>query len=196
MRHLKDGRKLNRTAEHRKAMFANMSSALVKHEQIVTTLPKAKELRPFVEKLITLGKKGGLANYRRAISIMRDETQAKKIFDVLAPRYKDRQGGYIRVLKAGYRYGDAAPMAVIEFVDRDESAKGQDSGNDNMEAQADIDKAEATAAAKKDAKAKSEAKKADDKKADDKKAAPKKTEAKKAAPKKKPAAKKDAKSEK
>ncbi|MAF68527.1 MAG: 50S ribosomal protein L17 [Micavibrio sp.] len=191
MKHRIKQRKLGRTSSHRKAMFANMSSALVKHEQIVTTLPKAKELRPFVEKLITLGKKGGLANYRRAISIMRDETQAKKIFDVLAPRYKDRQGGYIRVLKAGYRYGDAAPMAVIEFVDRDESAKGQDSGNDNMEAQADIDKAEATAAAKKDAKAKSEAKKADAKKADDKKAASKKkpADAKKELPKKKAAKK-------
>jgi large subunit ribosomal protein L17 len=109
-------------------MFANMAAALVKHEQIKTTLPKAKELRPFVEKLITLGKKGGLANRRRAISIMRDETQVAKLFDALAERYKDRQGGYIRVLKAGFRYGDAAPMAIIELVDRDESAKGKDSG--------------------------------------------------------------------
>ncbi len=128
MKHRIKQRKLGRTSSHRKALFANMSTALVKHEQITTTLPKAKELRPFVEKLITLGKKGGLANRRRAISIMRDETQAKKIFDVLAPRYAKRQGGYIRVLKAGFRYGDNAPMAVIEFVDRDVEAKGKDSG--------------------------------------------------------------------
>ena len=128
MRHGMHHRKLNITSSHRKAMFANMAAALVKHEQIKTTLPKAKELRPFVEKLITLGKKGGLANRRRAISIMRDETQVAKLFDALAERYKDRQGGYIRVLKAGFRYGDAAPMAIIELVDRDESAKGKDSG--------------------------------------------------------------------
>ncbi len=121
-------RKLNRTASHRIAMLANMAAALIKHEQIVTTLPKAKELRPFTEKLITLGKKGGLANRRLAMSRMRDETQVAKLFDLLAPRYKDRQGGYIRVLKAGFRYGDAAPMAVIELVDRDVTAKGQDSG--------------------------------------------------------------------
>lgn len=128
MKHRIKQRKLNRTSTHRKAMFANMAAALIKHEQIVTTLPKAKELRPFVEKVITLGKKGGIANRRRAVSIVRDETQVKKVFDVLADRYKERPGGYIRVLKAGFRYGDAAPMAIIEFVDRDPEAKGQDSG--------------------------------------------------------------------
>lgn len=128
MRHGKVHRKLNRTAEHRKAMFANMCAALIKHEQIVTTLPKAKELRPIVEKLITLGKKGGLSMRRQAVSEMRDEAMAKKLFEVLAPRYKDRNGGYTRIIKAGFRYGDNAAMAVIEFVDRDEDAKGQDSG--------------------------------------------------------------------
>lgn len=128
MKHRIKQRKLNRTSSHRKAMFANMAVALIKHEQITTTLPKAKELRPFVEKLITLGKKGGLANRRRAISIMRDEQYAAKLFDTLAERYKERPGGYCRIMKAGFRYGDAAPMAVIELVDRDESAKGQDSG--------------------------------------------------------------------
>ena len=124
MRHGKVHRKLNRTAEHRKAMFANMCAALIKHEQIVTTLPKAKELRPIVEKLVTLGKKGGLAMRRQAISEMRDKDQVRKLFDVLATRYKDRQGGYTRIIKAGFRYGDNAPMAVIEFVDRDVDAKG------------------------------------------------------------------------
>ncbi len=128
MRHGKVHRKLNRTAEHRRAMFANMSAALIKHEQIVTTLPKAKELRPIVEKLVTLGKRGGLALRRQAIGEIRDVDQAKKLFDVLAPRYKDRQGGYLRIIKAGFRYGDNAPLAVIEFVDRDVDAKGQDSG--------------------------------------------------------------------
>ena len=128
MRHGKVYRKLNRTAEHRRAMFANMSAALIKHEQIVTTLPKAKELRPIVEKLVTLGKKGGLSLRRQAISEMRDLDQVRKLFDVIATRYKDRQGGYTRIIKAGFRYGDNAPMAVIEFVDRDEDAKGQDSG--------------------------------------------------------------------
>ena len=128
MRHGKVHRKLNRTAEHRRAMFANMCAALIKHEQIVTTLPKAKELRPIVEKLVTLGKKGGLAMRRQAISEMRDADQVKKLFDVLAARYKDRQGGYTRVLKAGYRFGDNAAMAIIELVDRDRSAKGKDSG--------------------------------------------------------------------
>jgi len=128
MRHGKVHRKLNRTAEHRKAMFANMAAALIKHEQITTTLPKAKELRPVVEKLITLGKRGGLHARRQAISQIRDVAMVKKLFDVLGPRYKDRNGGYIRVLKAGFRYGDNAPVAVIEFVDRDESAKGLDSG--------------------------------------------------------------------
>src|SRR3978361_644411 len=128
MRHGKVHRKLNRTAEHRKAMFANMCAALIKHEQIVTTLPKAKELRPIVEKLVTLGKKGGLSMRRQAVSEMRDQDQVRKLFDTLATRYKDRQGGYTRIIKAGFRYGDNAPMAVIEFVDRDVDAKGLDSG--------------------------------------------------------------------
>ncbi len=124
MRHGKVHRKLNRTAEHRKAMFANMAAALIKHEQIVTTLPKAKELRPIVEKLITLGKRGDLHARRQAIAEMRDKDMVKKLFDVIGPRYKDRDGGYTRVLKAGFRYGDNAPVAVIEFVDRDTEAKG------------------------------------------------------------------------
>jgi large subunit ribosomal protein L17 len=128
MRHGKVYRKLNRTAEHRKAMFANMSAALIKHEQITTTLPKAKELRPIVEKLITLGKRGDLHARRQAISQIRDVAMVKKLFDVLGPRYQERKGGYCRILKAGFRYGDNAPVAVIEFVDRDESAKGKDSG--------------------------------------------------------------------
>ena len=128
MRHANRGRKLSRTASHRKAMFANMSAALIKHEQIVTTLPKAKDLRPIVEKLITLGKRGDLHARRQAIAQIRDEGQVAKLFSVLGPRYKERQGGYIRILKAGFRYGDNAPMAVIEFVDRDVNAKGQDSG--------------------------------------------------------------------
>jgi large subunit ribosomal protein L17 len=128
MRHGRVHRKLNRTAEHRRAMFANMCAALIKHEQIVTTLPKAKELRPILEKLVTLGKKGGLAMRRQAISELRDVEMTKKLFETLAPRYKDRHGGYTRIIKAGFRYGDNAAMAVIEFVDRDEDAKGQDSG--------------------------------------------------------------------
>ena len=128
MRHGNSNRKLNRTASHRKAMFANMSAALIKHEQIVTTLPKAKELRPIVEKLITLGKRGDLHARRQAASQMLDETQVQKLFGVVGPRYKDRQGGYIRILKAGFRYGDNAALAVIELVDRDTSAKGLDSG--------------------------------------------------------------------
>jgi large subunit ribosomal protein L17 len=128
MRHGKVYRKLNRKPEHRKAMFANMCAALIKHEQITTTLPKAKELRPVVEKLITLGKRGDLHARRQAISQIRDVAMVKKLFDVLGPRYKERKGGYTRVLKAGFRYGDNAPVAVIEFVDRDESAKGLDSG--------------------------------------------------------------------
>ena len=128
MRHGKVHRKLNRTAEHRKAMFANMSASLIKHEQIVTTLPKAKELRPIVEKLVTLGKKGGLAMRRQAISEMRDQDQVRKLFDVLAKRYASRSGGYLRIMKAGFRFGDNAPLAVIEFVDRDVNAKGLDSG--------------------------------------------------------------------
>jgi len=128
MRHGKVHRKLGKKPAHRKAMFANMSAALIKHEQIVTTLPKAKELRPVVEKLITLAKKGGLAARRQAISEIRDVVMVRKLFDVLGPRYKDRAGGYTRVLKAGFRFGDNAAVAVIEFVDRDEAAKGLDSG--------------------------------------------------------------------
>ncbi|KKB12862.1 50S ribosomal protein L17 [Devosia geojensis] len=128
MRHATRGRKLSRTASHRKAMFANMSAALIKHEQIVTTLPKAKDLRPIVEKLVTLGKRGDLHARRQAIAQIRDEDQVKKLFEVLGPRYADRQGGYLRIMKAGFRYGDNAPMAVIEFVDRDVNARGQDSG--------------------------------------------------------------------
>ncbi|MGE3246684.1 MAG: 50S ribosomal protein L17 [Beijerinckiaceae bacterium] len=127
-------RRFNRTSEHRKAMFANMAQALIKHEQIVTTLPKAKDLRPVVEKLVTLGKRGDLHARRQAISRLRDAELVKKLFDVLGPRYKERNGGYTRVLKAGFRFGDNAPMAVIEFVDRDPDAKGQDSGPVNAEA--------------------------------------------------------------
>jgi large subunit ribosomal protein L17 len=126
MRHGKVHRKFNRTAEHRRAMFGNMVAALIKHEQIVTTLPKAKDLRPIVEKLVTLGKKGGLHARRQAVAEIRDVAMVKKLFDVIGPRYKDRNGGYTRVLKAGYRYGDSAPVAVIEFVDRDETVKGVD----------------------------------------------------------------------
>lgn len=128
MRHGNRGRKLSRTWEHRKAMFANMAQSLLKHEQIMTTLPKAKELRPIVEKLITLGKRGDLHARRLLIARTRDERTAKKLIDVLGPRYKERPGGYVRILKAGFRYGDNAPMAVIELVDRDVDAKGQDSG--------------------------------------------------------------------
>ena len=124
MRHKMAHRKLNRTASHRKAMFANMASSLIEHEQIVTTLPKAKELRPIVEKLVTLAKKGDLNSRRLAIARTRNRDMSKKLFDVLGPRYKERSGGYIRIMKAGFRFGDNAPMAVIEFVDRDESAKG------------------------------------------------------------------------
>jgi large subunit ribosomal protein L17 len=128
MRHGKVHRKLGKKPEHRKAMFANMCAALIKHEQISTTLPKAKELRPIVEKLVTLGKRGDLHARRQAVAQIRDVAMVKKLFDVLGPRYKARNGGYTRVLKAGYRYGDNAPVAVIEFVDRDEAAKGLDSG--------------------------------------------------------------------
>jgi large subunit ribosomal protein L17 len=126
MRHGKAHRRFNRRPEHRKAMLANMAASLITHEQIVTTLPKAKDIRPIVEKLVTLGKKGGLHSRRQAISEMRDRDAVKKLFDVLAPRYKERNGGYLRIIKAGFRYGDMAPLAVIEFVDRDESAKGKD----------------------------------------------------------------------
>ena len=128
MRHKIAGRKLQRKTGHRKALFRNMSAALIKHEQILTTQAKAKELRPYIEKLITLAKRGGLSNRRLAMSKLQDETQLKKLFDVLAERYSDRDGGYTRVIKAGYRDSDAAAMAVIEFVDRDVDAKGQDSG--------------------------------------------------------------------
>lgn len=128
MRHRKSGRKLNRTSSHRRAMFANMAMALVKHEQITTTLPKAKELRPVVEKMVTLARRGDLHARRLLISKTRDEATVTKLIDVLASRYADRAGGYTRVLKAGFRHGDDAPMAVIEFVDRDVAAKGQDSG--------------------------------------------------------------------
>jgi large subunit ribosomal protein L17 len=128
MRHGKSGRRFNRTVSHRKAMFANLAQALVKHEQIITTLPKAKDLRPVVEKLITLGKRGDLHARRLAMSQIRDADMVKKLFDVIGPRYRDRQGGYTRVLKAGFRYGDNAPMAVIEMVDRDVDARGMDSG--------------------------------------------------------------------
>lgn len=128
MYHGRAKRRFNRTHEHRKAMFANMSQALIKHEQIVTTLEKAKDLRPVVEKLVTLGKRGDLHARRQAIAELKDVQLVKKLFDVLGPRYKDRHGGYTRVLKAGFRYGDNAALAVIEFVDRDVNAKGQDSG--------------------------------------------------------------------
>ena len=128
MRHGYAHRKLGRTSSHRTALFANMAASLIKHEQIVTTLPKAKELRPFVEKLVTLAKRGDLHARRIAISRVRDVEQVGKLFATLGPRYKIREGGYIRVLKAGFRHGDNAPMAVIEFVDRDPSEKGKDSG--------------------------------------------------------------------
>ena len=128
MRHGKVHRKLNKKPAHRRAMFANMCASLIKHEQIMTTRPKAKELRPVVEKLVTLGKKGDLHARRQAISEIRDVAMVKKLFEVLAPRYKERHGGYTRIMKAGFRYGDNAPRAVIEFVDRDVDAKGQDSG--------------------------------------------------------------------
>ena len=124
MYHGRAKRRFNRTAEHRKAMFANMCQALIKHEQIVTTLPKAKDLRPVVEKLVTLGKRGDLHARRQAHAQLKQDIHTARLFEILGPRYKDRQGGYVRVLKAGFRYGDMAPMAIIEFVDRDPSAKG------------------------------------------------------------------------
>ena len=124
MYHGRAKRRFNRTSEHRQAMFANMAQALIKHEQIMTTLPKAKDLRPIIEKLVTLGKRGDLHARRQAIAEMRDVAMVKKLFEVIGPRYKDRNGGYTRVLKAGFRYGDSAPVAVIEFVDRDVAAKG------------------------------------------------------------------------
>ena len=128
MRHRIGGRKLNRTSQHRQMLFRNMAQALIKHEQIVTTLPKAKELRPVVERLITLGKRGDLHARRLAHARLRDDAMTKKLFEVLGPRYEERAGGYCRIMKAGFRYGDSAPMAVIELVDRDEDARGQDSG--------------------------------------------------------------------
>ena len=143
MRHRNSGRKLNRTASHRKAMFANMAAALIKHEQIITTLPKAKELRPVVEKLVTLGKRGDLHARRQAISKIRDKAMVAKLFETLGPRYQGRNGGYTRVLKAGFRYGDSAPMAVIEFVDRDPDARGKDSGP--VEVEDAVENAEAAA---------------------------------------------------
>ena len=128
MYHRRQKRRFNRTAEHRQAMFANMANAIIKHEQIITTLPKAKDLRPVVEKLVTLGKRGDLHARRQAIAQIKDVVMVRKLFDVLGPRYKDRNGGYCRVMKAGFRFGDNAPMAVIEFVDRDVTARGKDSG--------------------------------------------------------------------
>jgi large subunit ribosomal protein L17 len=137
MRHRVGGRKLQRTSSHRAALFRNMAAALIKHEQITTTLAKAKELRPYTEKLVTLAKKGGLSNRRLAHARLLDDAQLTKLFDVLADRYADRPGGYIRIVKAGIRASDAASMAIIEFVDRDESAKGQDSGPVDSEEFAD-----------------------------------------------------------
>ena len=128
MRHGFANKKLNRTSEHRKALLKNMLNSLIKYEQITTTLPKAKELRPFIEKIVTLGKKGDLSSRRKTISILQDEKMTKKIFDNLANRYTERNGGYTRIIKLGNRYGDNAPTAIIEFVDRDEDAKGLDSG--------------------------------------------------------------------
>ncbi|MBN9447243.1 MAG: 50S ribosomal protein L17 [Bosea sp.] len=128
MRHGFRGRRFNRSAEHRKAMFANMAQALIKHEQITTTLPKAKDLRPVVEKLVTLGKRGDLHARRQAIAQIKDVALVGKLFEVLGPRYKERNGGYLRIMKAGFRFGDNAPLAVMEFVDRDVEAKGKDSG--------------------------------------------------------------------
>ena len=139
MRHRQSGRKLNRTSSHRKSLFKNMAQALLKHEQIVTTLPKAKELKRVVEKLITLGKKGNLHSRRLAFNQIRDKDMVSKLFDTLAKRYSDRKGGYTRVLKAGFRYGDSAPMAVIELVDRDEDARGQDSGPVETEESPDVE---------------------------------------------------------
>ena len=136
MRHAYRGRRFNRTAEHRKAMFANMSAALIKHEQIVTTLPKAKDLRPVVEKLISLGRADSVHARRLAMAQIRDADMVKKLFTVLGPRYQSRPGGYCRIMKAGFRYGDNAPLAVIEFVDRDVDARGKDSGPTSFEADA------------------------------------------------------------
>ena len=143
MRHKIDGRKLNVTSSHRLAMFRNMATSLLKHEQITTTLPKAKELRPYVERIITLGKRGGLHARRQAYAQIMDERVVDKLFTTIADRYRARQGGYCRVLKAGMRYGDAAPMAVIELVDRDPAAKGLDSGPKSEREEAEAGGAEA-----------------------------------------------------
>jgi large subunit ribosomal protein L17 len=143
MRHAKTHRKFNRRSEHRRAMLANLAASLIKHEQIITTLPKAKDLRPVVEKLVTLGKRGDLHARRQAIAQMRDVAMVKKLFEVIGPRYQARAGGYTRVVKAGFRYGDCAPVAVIEFVDRDVEAKGKDSGP--VQARTEEPAAEATA---------------------------------------------------
>jgi len=140
MRHRQSGRKLNRKSGHRKAMFANLAAALIKHEQITTTLPKAKDLRPVVEKLITLGKRGGLHARRQALAVLKDAKLAEKLFSTLAERYRARAGGYTRVLRSGFRHGDAAAMAIIELVERDAAAKGQDSGP-NPEAKAEAEAA-------------------------------------------------------
>ena len=139
MRHRNAGRKLNRTSQHRQMLFRNMAQALIKHEQIVTTLPKAKELRPIVERLITLAKRGDLHARRLAFARIRNEAMTKKLFDVVGPRYHERGGGYTRILKAGFRHGDSAPMAVIELVDRDEDARGQDSGPVAVDNTNDVD---------------------------------------------------------
>jgi len=143
MRHGLSGRKLNRTSSHRKAMFDNMAAALIKHEQIRTTLPKAKELRPIVDRLITLGKGGTLHHRRQALAVLQDTALTEKLFSTLAERYGSRAGGYTRVLRAGFRYGDAAPMAVIELVDRDPEAKGQDSGPTQDQGEEEAEAAEA-----------------------------------------------------
>jgi large subunit ribosomal protein L17 len=145
MKHRIKGKKLNRTSSHRKALFKNMAQAIIKHEQIVTTLPKAKTMKPIVDKLISLGKKGSLHARRQAFSKLRDENMVSKLFGTLAPRYADRNGGYTRVLKAGYRYGDAAAMAVIELVDRDEDARGKDSGPIQILESSEIEAKEAVA---------------------------------------------------
>ena len=145
MRHRKSGRKLGRTSSHRKAMFANMAASLIKHEQIQTTLPKAKDLRPIVEKLITLGKRGDLHARRQALSELNEKSAVDKLFTTLSERYADRDGGYTRVLKAGFRTGDAAPMGVIELIDRDLEAKGQDSGPDQNADEDEVLEAEAVA---------------------------------------------------
>ena len=144
MRHARGYRRLNRTHEHRKALFSNMSGSLIEHEQIKTTLPKAKELRPIIEKLITLAKRGDLHARRQAAAQLKQDKDVVKLFEVLGPRYKERQGGYVRVLKAGFRYGDMAPMAIIELVDRDEDARGKDSGPVEMDESTEV---EAVAAA-------------------------------------------------